>query len=100
MTSNLLWLTPLVPLLLGATMLLLRGRRLLAAFDVGGSLAVLGLVVAIARKVVATGPVVALGTFRADEVSVLFLLLIGLLAVAVSVATVGWMRQELARGQM
>jgi hydrogenase-4 component F len=100
MTSNLLWLTPLVPLLLGATMLLLRGRRLLAALDVGGSLAVLGLVLAIARKVAATGPVVALGTFRADEVSVLFLLLIGLLAVAVSVATVGWMRQELARGQM
>jgi hydrogenase-4 component F len=100
MTSNLLWLTPLVPLLLGATMLLLRGRRLLAALDVGGSLAVLGLAGAIARKVAATGPVVALGTFRADEVSVLFLLLIGLLAVAVSVATVGWMRQELARGQM
>jgi hydrogenase-4 component F len=100
MTSNLLWLTPLVPLLLGATMLLLRGRRLLAALDVGGSLAVLGMVVIIARKVAATGPVVALGTFRADEVSVLFLLLIGLLAVAVSVATVGWMRQELARGQM
>jgi len=48
-----------------------------------------GLAGAIARKVAATGPVVALGTFRADEVSVLFLLLIGLLAVAVSVATVG-----------
>jgi hydrogenase-4 component F len=100
MTSNLLWLAPLVPLLVGVSMLLLRDRRLLAALDVGGSLVVLGLVVAIARKVSATGPVGALGTFRADEVSVLFLLLIGLLAVAVSVATVGWMRQEIARGQM
>jgi len=100
MTSNLLWLAPLVPLLVGGSMLLLRDRRLLAALDVGGSLVVLGLVVAIARKVSATGPVGALGTFRADEVSVLFLLLIGLLAVAVSVATVGWMRQEIARGQM
>ena len=100
MTSNLLWLAPLVPLLVGVSMLLLRDRRLLAALDVGGSLAVLSLVVAIARKVSATGPFGALGTFRADEVSVLFLLLIGLLAVAVSVATVGWMRQEIARGQM
>jgi hydrogenase-4 component F len=100
MTSNLLWLAPLVPLLVGASMLLLRDRRLLAALDVGGSLAVLGLVVAIARKVSATGPVGAFGTFRADEVAVLFLLLIGLLAVAVSVATVGWMRQEIARGHM
>jgi len=100
MTSNLLWLTPLVPLLVGASMLFLRDRRLLAALDVAGSLSVLGLVGAIARKVAMTGPVSALGTFRADEVAVLFLLLIGLLALAVSVATVGWMRQELVRGQM
>jgi hydrogenase-4 component F len=100
MTSDLLWLAPLVPLLVGASMLLLRGRRLLAALDVGGSLAVLALVTAIARKVAASGPIVALGSFRADEVAVLFLLLIGLLTVAVSVATVGWMRQEIARGHM
>jgi hydrogenase-4 component F len=73
---------------------------LLAALDVGGSLAVLGLVAAIARKVATSGPIGALGTFRADEVAVLFLLLIGLLTVAVSVATVGWMRQEIARGHM
>ena len=65
MTSNLLWLAPLVPLLVGVSMLLLRDRRLLAALDVGGSLAVLSLVVAIARKVSATGPFGALGTFRA-----------------------------------
>jgi len=100
MTSNLVWLTPLVPLFVGVSMLVLRGRRVLAALDVGGSLAVLGMVVAIARKVAATGPVGALDAFRADEVAVLFLLLIGLLAVAVSVATVGWMRQELVRGHM
>src|ERR1039457_4380945 len=100
MTSNLLWIAPLVPLLVGASMLLLRDRRLLAALDIGGSLAVLGLVVAIARQVSATGPVGTLGTFRADEVAALFLLLIGLLAVAVSIATVGWMRQEIARGHM
>jgi hydrogenase-4 component F len=99
-TSNLLWLAPLVPLVLGLFMLLVRDRRLLAALDVGGALAVLGLAVAIARRVAAVGPVSALGVFRADDVAVLFLLLIGLLAVAVAVATVGWMRHELARGQI
>ena len=46
MTSNLLWITPLVPLLVGLCMLLVRDRRLLAALDVAGSLAVLGLVLA------------------------------------------------------
>ncbi len=100
MTSNLLWVTPLVPLVLGLCMLLVRGRRALAALDVGGSLAVLSLALAVAGRVARDGPVSALGTLRADEVAVVFLLLIGLLAVAVAVATVGWMRQELARGQM
>ena len=38
--------------------------------------------------------------FRADDLAVLFLLLIGLLAVATSIATVGWMRQEIDRGEM
>jgi hydrogenase-4 component F len=100
MSSSVLWIAPLVPFLLGLCLLLVRDRRLLAIFDVAGSLVVLGLALAIARRVAADGPVSTLGVFRADEVAVLFLLLIGLLAVAVSVATVGWMRHELARGQM
>lgn len=99
-TSTLLWITPLVPFVLGLCMLLVRDRRLLSALDVCSSLAVLGLTVAIARRVAASGPVSAAGIFRADDVAVIFLLLVGLLAVAVSVATVGWMRQELARGHM
>jgi hydrogenase-4 component F len=99
-TSSLLWLTPLLSFTVGLAMLLLRSRRLLAALDVAGSLAVLGLTLEIARQVVQGGPLGALGIFRADHVAVLFLVLIGLLAVAVSVATVGWMRQEIARGQM
>jgi len=37
MTSNLLWITPLIPVAVGLCMLLVRGRRLLAALDVGGS---------------------------------------------------------------
>jgi len=100
MTSHLLWITPLVPFAVGLVMLLVRDRRLLAALDVAGSLAVLGLTLAVARAVSSAGAVSALGILRADDLAVVFLLLIGLLAVAVSVATVGWMRQELARGQM
>ena len=100
MTSHLLWVTPLVPLAVGLAMLLLRGRRALAALDVLGSLAVLGLTLAVARAVARHGAVTALGVFRADDVAVIFLLLVGLLAVAVAVATVGWMRHEVARGEM
>ncbi len=100
MTSNLPWITPLVPFALGAGMLLVRDRRLLAALDVAGSVTVLGLAIALSREVDRAGAVTALGVLRADHVSVLFLLLVGLLAVAVSVATVGWMRQEVARGEL
>ncbi len=100
MTSHLLWLAPLVPFSVGLVMLLVRDRRVLAALDVGGSLVVLGLSLAVARAVSAHGAVTALGIFRADELAVVFLLLVGLLAVAVSIATVGWMRHEVARGQI
>jgi hydrogenase-4 component F len=100
MTSRLLWIAPLVPFTVGLAMLLVRDRRVLAALDIAGSLAVLGLALAVARAVSVHGAVSALGIFRADDLAVLFLLLVGLLAVAVSVATVGWMRHELDRGQM
>jgi hydrogenase-4 component F len=100
MTSSLLWITPLVPLLVGLAMLLFRDRRILAALDVAGSLAVMGLALAVARDVARAGSVSALGLLRADDLAVVFLLLVGLLAVAVSIATVGWMRQEVARGNM
>src|SRR5881409_3058650 len=100
MKSSLLWITPLVPVALGLCMLLVRGRRLLAALDVGSSLAVLGLTLAIARQVAETGPQTAAVVFRADDLAVLFLLLIGLLAVATSLATVGFMRHEISRQEM
>jgi hydrogenase-4 component F len=100
MTATLLWLAPLVPFALGLGMLLVRDPRVLAALDVAGSLAVLALAGAIARGVAAAGPVSALGILRADSVAVVFLLLVGLLAVAVAVTSVGWMRRELARGRM
>ncbi len=100
MTSSLLWITPLVPVALGLCMLLVRGRRLLAALDVGGSVTVLGLTLAIARHIADAGPMSAWGVFRADDLAVLFLLLIGFLAVATSIATVGWMRQEINHKEM
>src|SRR5512143_1275465 len=100
MTSHLLWIAPLVPFAVGLAMLLVRDRRVMTALDVAGSLAVLGLALAIARQVQVQGAVSALGVFRADGLAVVFLLLVGLLAVAVSVATIGWMRHEVARGEM
>src|SRR5512143_2680462 len=100
MTSHLLWIAPLVPFAVGLAMLLVRDRRVMTALDVAGSVVVLGLALAVARAVSDHGAVTALGIFRADDLAVVFLLLVGLLAVAVSVATIGWMRQELARGQM
>jgi hydrogenase-4 component F len=100
MTATLLWLTPLVPFALGLGMLLVRDPRVLAALDVAGAVAVLALTAAIARGVAADGPASALGILRADDVAVVFLLLIGLLAVAVAVSSVGWMKRELARGHM
>ena len=100
MTSNLPWILPLIPVVVGLGMLLLRDRRLLAALDMGSSLAILALAAVMAGKVVAFGPLSAAGSLRADAVTVVFLLLIGFLAVAVSISTVGWMRQALARAEM
>jgi hydrogenase-4 component F len=100
MTSHLLWITPMVPFAAGLVMLAVRDRRALAALDVISSLAVFGLTVAVARQVSIHGAVSALGVFRADGLALVFLLLVGLLTLAVSIASVGWMRREVARGHM
>ena len=100
MSSSLLWITPLVPAAIGLCMLLVRSPRLLSALDVGGSLTVLGLALTIAYRVTASGPVSALGVLRADDLTLLFLLLVSLLAAVTSIATVGWIKQELARGEV
>jgi hydrogenase-4 component F len=100
MDSPLLWLTPLVPVTVGLAMLLVRGRRALAVLDVAGSAAVLALSLAVAQGVARHGALTALGVLRADALAVVFLVLVGFLAVAVSIATVGWMRQEVVRGHL
>jgi hydrogenase-4 component F len=94
---SLVWILPLVPALTACAMLTVRDRRLLAALDVAGSLTVLAFAVAIARAVDAGGPMKA-GILRADAVSIPFLLLIGFLATATAVYTIGWMRRELEHG--
>jgi hydrogenase-4 component F len=100
MGSILLAIAPLLPLAIGLGMLLCRGRRLLNLLDVGGSLCSLGVALALAYRVSDLGPLRALGVLRADDVSVVFLLLVGLLALATSVTTIGWMDQQVARGEM
>ena len=84
MTEKLMWVLPLIPVAAGLCMLLVRGRRLLAAIDIAASTAILAIALVIGRQVVNVGPMSALGTLRADEVTVVFLLLIGFLALSVS----------------
>ena len=88
MTSKLLLVAPAVPIAIGLCMLLVRERRLLHVLDVAGSLATLGFGLAIAHRVASSGPFSALGVFRADALTIVFLLLIGLLSVAASVASI------------
>ena len=96
---TLVWVLPLVPVATGLAMLAARGRRLCAALDVLGSSAVLGAVLLLVHAVSASGPLAA-GPFRVDAVAVPFLLLVGLLAVATSIYTIGWMRDEVAHRGM
>jgi hydrogenase-4 component F len=93
--AALVWILPLVPFASGAAMLAARDRRILAALDLAGSAVVLGGALALARAVAAAGPLAA-GPLRVDALAVPFLLLVGLLALATAIYTVGWMRDEVA----
>ncbi len=99
MTVDLLAVLPLLPVATGLAMLGVRDRRLLAAIDVAGSIVVLLAAIAVAREVAEDGEV-SVGMLRADAVTVPFLLLIGGLAVASSIYTIGWLKVELASGGM
>lgn len=90
----------LVPVVTGLSMLFIRNRSVLASLDIIGSVSILSLALAITFQVRASGPLLALGVFRADEVAVIFLLLIGFLAVSVSISTVGWLRRAIERNEM
>jgi len=97
--ETLLWVLPLVPTVTALLMLTTRDRRILSAIDVGGSAVLLALTLVLAREVAAGGPR-ALGVLRVDDLGLVFLLLLVVLTLAVSIYTVGWLKQALAVGNM
>ena len=99
MAETPLWVLPLVPIVTALIMLTTRDRRILSAIDIGGSVVLLALTLALAREVAAGGPR-ALGVFRVDDLGLVFLLLLAVLTLAVSIYTVGWLRQAVAVGNM
>src|ERR1035438_740537 len=99
MAEMLLWVLPLVPTVTALLMLTTRDRRILSAIDVGGSAVLLVLTLALARQVAAGGPR-ALGLLRVDDLGLVFLLLLVVLTLAVSIYTVGWLKQAGAVGNM
>src|SRR5512140_3204873 len=80
-------------------MLATRKRRILSGLDVGGSALLAVLTLLLAREVAAGGPR-SLGVFRLDDLGLVFLLLVVVLTLAVSIYTVGWLRQAVAVGNM
>jgi hydrogenase-4 component F len=99
MAETLLWALPLVPTVTALLMLTTRDRRILSAIDVGGSAVLLVLALVLAREVASGGPR-AFGVFRVDDLGLVFLLLLVVLTLAVSIYTVGWLRQAVAVGNM
>src|SRR3990172_6545571 len=80
-------------------MLTTRDRRILSAIDVSGSAVLVALSLLLAREVAAGGPR-ALGVLRVDDLALVFLLLLAVLTLAVSIYTVGWLKQAVAVGNM
>ena len=99
MAETLLWVLPLVPTVTAVLMLTTRDRRILSAIDVGGSAVLLALTLVLAREVASGGPR-ALGVLRIDDLGLVFLLLLVVLTLAVSIYTVGWLKQAVAVGNM
>jgi hydrogenase-4 component F len=97
--DTLLWVLPLVPTATALLMLTTRDRRLLSALDVGGSAVLLALTLVLAREVTSGGPR-AFGVLRLDDLGLVFLLLLVVLTLAVSLYTVGWLKQAVAVGNM
>jgi hydrogenase-4 component F len=97
--ETLLWVLPLVPTVTALLMLTTRDRRILSAIDVGGSAVLAALALVLAREVKTGGPR-AFGVFRVDDLGLVFLLLLVVLTLAVSIYTVGWLRQAIAVGNM
>ena len=99
MAQTLLWVLPLVPTVTALLMLTTRDRRILSAIDVGSSAVLFVLTLVLAREVATGGPQ-ALGVLRVDDLGLVFLLLLVVLTLAVSIYTVGWLRQAVEVGNM
>jgi hydrogenase-4 component F len=80
-------------------MLTTRDRRLLSTLDVVSSGILVALTLVLAREVASGGPR-ALNVLRVDDLALVFLLLLVVLTLAVSIYTVGWVRQAVAVGNM
>jgi hydrogenase-4 component F len=99
LAETLLWGLPLVPAVTALLMLTTRDRRILSAIDVGGSAVLLALTLVLTREVASGGPRAA-GFLRVDDLALVFLLLLVVLTLAVSIYTVGWLKQAVAVGNM
>lgn len=99
MAETLLWVLPLVPTVTALLMLTTRDRRILSTLDITGSSVLAALSLVLAREVAAGGPR-ALGFLRVDALGLVFLLLVAVLTLAVSIYTVGWLREAVAVGNM
>lgn len=99
MAETLLWVLPLLPTATALLMLTTRDRRILSAIDVVTSAALVVLTLVLAREVAVGGPR-SLGVLHVDDLGLVFLLLVVVLALAVSIYTVGWLRQAVAVGNM
>jgi hydrogenase-4 component F len=90
---------PLVPVVTALAMLTTSDRRILSALDVAGSAVLAALTLVLAREVAAHGPR-TLGVLRVDDLGLVFLILLVVLTLAVSIYTIGWLKQALAVGNM
>ena len=88
-----------VPLIMGGLSCFLRGRRALAAVDLAGSAAVLALAAAVAGRVAGAGPA-RFGFLYVDALSVVFILIIGLLALATAIYSVHWFERAVSSGEI
>ncbi len=99
MAETLLWVLPLVPTVTALLMLTTRKRILLSCLDIAGSAVLTVLTLVLACEVTDGGPR-SLGVFRVDDLGLIFLLLLAVLTLAVSIYTVGWLKQALEVGNM
>lgn len=99
MAETLLWVLPLVPTVTALLMLTTRKRCILSGLDIGGSAILAALTLILAHKVATSGPQ-TFGVFRLDDLGLIFMLLLAVLTLAVSIYTLGWLKQAVEVGNM